>query len=79
MRIAAIQMASGPNLQANLLEAERLIGRLAWIHGLRPTPAPVRAGDLIDGFRLEGIRPRPEGIVVDPSTWEVAPSGESPG
>jgi len=28
-RIAAIQMASGPNVQANLLEAERLIARAA--------------------------------------------------
>lgn len=28
-RVAAIQMASGPNVNANLLEAERLIGRAA--------------------------------------------------
>jgi glutamyl-tRNA synthetase len=49
--------------------AEEVVGRLAWLLGLRQQPGPVRASELIDGFSLEEIAPRPAGIRVDPTTW----------
>jgi len=47
------------------LSPERIVGWLAHRLGLRPHDAPLRATDLIDGFSLAGVAPRPEGIVVD--------------
>src|SRR3569832_2431608 len=48
VRVAAIQMASGPNVSANLAEAERLIelavGGGAGGRGARPGPGRPRAG-----------------------------------
>ena len=48
---------------------ERIVGHLACLVGLRPTPEPVPARAVVDGFSLGRIRPAPDGIVVDPSGW----------
>ena len=49
--------------------AEQVVGRLAWLLGLRERPEPIRAADLMEGFSLERIAPRPAGIRIDPSSW----------
>ena len=49
--------------------AEKLIGRLAALLGLRAKLEPVSAADLADGFSLESMKPVPGGLVVDPSGW----------
>jgi len=49
--------------------SESIVGRLACLVGLRPTPEPVPARDLVDGFSLDRIRPAPDGIIVDPTRW----------
>lgn len=43
------------SLRAQGRSAEQVIGELAFSLGLTPTPAPVRAADLIAGFRLAAI------------------------
>jgi glutamyl-tRNA synthetase len=48
------------------LSAEELVGRLAGLLGLRRTPAPVAAADLVEGFSLGNLRPVPGGLVFDP-------------
>ena len=48
---------------------ERIVGRLASLLGLRPTPEAIPARALVDGFSLDRIRPAPNGIVVDPAGW----------
>jgi glutamyl-tRNA synthetase len=48
---------------------ERIVGRLACLVGLRPTPEPLPAQALVEGFSLGRVRPAPDGIVVDPSGW----------
>jgi len=45
------------------------VGHLAHLLGLMPTAGPVPAGDLVDGFDLTRLTPRPRGIRVDPATW----------
>ncbi len=49
------------------LTAERVVGRLACLLGLRETSLPVRASDLVEGFSLERVGPAPEGIRLDPA------------
>jgi glutamyl-tRNA synthetase len=49
---------------------ERIVGRLAWLAGLRPRPDPVAAAELVKGFSLDRVQPAPEGIRVDVSDWE---------
>jgi glutamyl-tRNA synthetase len=51
------------------LDAERIVGHLAHLVGLRPGPEPVAASALVDGFSLERIRPAPDGIEVDTTGW----------
>jgi len=48
------------------LSAEELVGRLAGLLGLREQPAPLAAGDLVEGFALGKLRPVPGGLVVGP-------------
>jgi glutamyl-tRNA synthetase len=48
---------------------ERITGHLAFLHGLRPTPEPISPQALIDGFTLGRIRPEPDGVVIDPTSW----------
>jgi glutamyl-tRNA synthetase len=48
---------------------KEVVGRLAWLLGLSEQPEPIRAADLVDGFSLERIKPRPQGIRVDPTSW----------
>jgi len=47
------------------LAAEPIVGWLAQRLGLRPSDAPLRAADLVDGFSLSDLAPCPAGIVVD--------------
>jgi glutamyl-tRNA synthetase len=54
------------------LGAEEVVGRLAWLLELRSTDEPASPRDLLRDFTWERIRPRPEGIVVDSSTWRRA-------
>lgn len=51
------------------MTASEIVGRLAWLLGLRKTPERARARDLIDGFSLASVAAVPEGIPVDPSSW----------
>jgi glutamyl-tRNA synthetase len=44
--------------------AEAVVGRLAGLLGLRPTPDSVRARDLVDGFSFGRLSPAPSGIPV---------------
>ncbi len=50
------------------LTAERIVGRLAHLLGLRSSPSPVRATELVPGFSLRGLAPAPRGIRIDPSS-----------
>ena len=52
---------------------EEVVGHLALAVGIRPTAEPVRATDLIEGFSLSRLPPARNGIVVDPSGWELDP------
>jgi len=54
------------------LGAFEIVGRLARLLELRPTEAPVTPGELAQEFSWKQIRPRPQGIVVDTSTWRRA-------
>lgn len=45
--------------------AERVVGYLAHALGLRPSPAPVGAGNLAPGFALVQMRSAPREILVD--------------
>jgi len=45
--------------------AEQVVGTLAAALGLAANARPAQAADLIEGFRLERVAPRPEGIVLD--------------
>jgi glutamyl-tRNA synthetase len=56
------------------LGSREIVGRLAHLIGLRPTPDPVRATDLIDGFTFDDLVNAPEGIPTDPTTWHPPPS-----
>jgi glutamyl-tRNA synthetase len=47
------------------LAAERIVGWLAYRLGLRPSHTPLHVTDLVDGFSLSDLPPRPAGIVVD--------------
>jgi glutamyl-tRNA synthetase len=51
-----------------------IVGRLAHLIGLRTTPEPVRARDLIDDFTFSDLIEAPEGIPADPATWLPPPS-----
>ena len=51
------------------MTAPGIVGRLAWLLGLRPSPERVHARDLTDGFALDGVAVAPEGIPVDTSSW----------
>lgn len=41
------------------VKPEQLIGLLAWSCGLRPSPMPCRAVDLLDGFHLQRVKREP--------------------
>ena len=47
------------------LTAERIVGRLAQLLGLRPAPAPVRPSGLVASFSLAELSPAPDGITID--------------
>jgi glutamyl-tRNA synthetase len=47
------------------LAAERIVGRLALLLGLRPEPAPVHPSGLAASFSLAGLLPAPDGITID--------------
>ncbi len=49
--------------------AERIVGRLAHLVGLRPTPEPVSCRGLVGGFSWPAVRPAPGGIEADPRRW----------
>ena len=44
----------------------RVVGGLARLLGLRPTPEPLPPGALLDGFSLARVTPRPAGLRVRP-------------
>jgi hypothetical protein len=44
---------------------EQVVGRLAFLLGLRAAPDPVPASGLVDGFSFERIQPGAGGIRVD--------------
>jgi glutamyl-tRNA synthetase len=48
---------------------QQVVGRLAWVVGLRERPDPIDAAGLVEGFALERVPPVPEGIRIDPSSW----------
>lgn len=48
---------------------EQVVGRIAWLLGLRPTPEPARASELVGEFAWERLAPAPDGIVADPDSW----------
>jgi len=50
-----------------------LVGRLAHLLSLRPTPQPITPRDLVEGFSLKALRQPDRGIVVDAARW--APLG----
>lgn len=50
------------------VSAERLIGLLAWSAGLRETPAPCRAAELIDEFDLSRVPKQP--WVLTDELWQ---------
>lgn len=52
--------------------AERIVGRLAFLLGLRPGPEPLVPRELVGGFALEQVRRAPHGIVVDPAAWSAS-------
>jgi glutamyl-tRNA synthetase len=52
-----------------------IVGRLADLLGLSPTPAAVPADTLIEGFDLARLSPAPEGIVVDVADWRPGSRG----
>jgi glutamyl-tRNA synthetase len=63
------QGTSLAELREDGFNVEQVVGWLAWLVGLRERPEPIRAADLVDGFSLERIPPRPAGIRVDPTSW----------
>jgi glutamyl-tRNA synthetase len=56
------------------LGAREIVGRLAHLVGIRPTPAPVAVRELIDGFSFDDIVEAPGGVPTDPVTWPPLPS-----
>jgi glutamyl-tRNA synthetase len=56
-------------LRESGFDSPAIVGRLAHLLGLRPSPGSVRLQDLVDEFSWERLHPAPEGIVVDLSTW----------
>ena len=50
-------------------DAPAIVGRLAHLLGLRPSPERARFRELVDEFSWERLHPAPGGIVVDVSTW----------
>ena len=50
---------------------ETLIGRLAWLLGLRPRPEPLAATALLAGFELRRLPAATDGLVVDPASWGI--------
>jgi len=46
--------------------AERIVGLLAGLLGLRPDSDPLPTASLVEGFDLSRLSPVPDGIVVDP-------------
>jgi glutamyl-tRNA synthetase len=56
-------------LREDGLTAEGIVGRLACLLGLRPTPEPVGCRELVDEFSWSALRPAPGGIEVDPRGW----------
>lgn len=59
-------------LREDGFSAAEIVGRLARLLGLRRKDAPVHARDLVGEFNWDSFRPRPEGIVVDTTTWRPA-------
>jgi len=55
------------------LAAERIVGRLAQLLGLRPAPTPVRPSALAASFSLAGLSPAPGGITSDPAEFAAGP------
>jgi glutamyl-tRNA synthetase len=51
------------------LGASDIVGRLAWLLGLRPTPEAVRPAELLSEFSFDDIIDAPAGITTDPITW----------
>ncbi len=56
-------------LRASGLGAREIVGRLAWLLGLRATPEAVRPAELLTDFSLDDIVDVPAGIRTDPITW----------
>jgi len=56
-------------LRESGFDAPSIVGRLAWLLGLRPRFEPVRAHELVDEFSWESLRGAERRIVVDPATW----------
>jgi len=57
------------------LAAETLIGRLARLLRLRPTPDPLPPAALLEEFELRRLPPAPEGLTVDVDGWRPGRSG----
>lgn len=57
-------------LRARGFTADDLVGRLAHLLSLRPTPEPTTARDLVPGFSLEELRRSEEDLVIDAASWE---------
>jgi glutamyl-tRNA synthetase len=53
-------------LRESGFSAEELVGRMAGLLGLRRTPAPVAATDLVEGFSLGNLSPVPGGLLFEP-------------
>jgi glutamyl-tRNA synthetase len=51
------------------LDRERIIGRLAWVLGLRTEPAPRPAAALVETFDWSQVVRAPNGVVIDPAGW----------
>ena len=50
---------------------ERIVGRLAHTVGLRSTPDPIRAQELVEGFDVGRLWRAPPEIVVEPAAWPI--------
>ena len=55
------------------LDACDIVGRLAWLLGLRPSPQSILPGELIEDFSFPAIVDAPAGIPTDPITWLPPP------
>ena len=58
-------------LRARGLGPADLVGRLAHLLGLRPTPQPIMPNDLLSGFSLTQLPVPERALVVDVAKWET--------